>query len=203
MSGGEFGLKAMVAAGFLAAIVLMIVPENTRAAEPGDTRNLLVEAQALSRFMQRMYPRESSAAVGVTESNGIVMPYMAEIEAASERFLIPKPLIAAVIKCESNWDRLARSPKGARGLMQILPRTASETFGVPSARLWNPAINIPVGTAYLRLLAQRYDGQTMDVLAAYNAGPTRVDTRSRLPRETRGFLTCVTRWYGHYARLLQ
>ncbi len=193
----------MLAAGLLAAIAALVVPEVPRAAEPEGVRELLVEARALSRLMQRMYREEPVAAAGAAVPERAPVPYLAEIEAASRRYRIQKPLIAAVIKCESNWDRRARSPKGARGLMQVLPRTASATFGVPPALLWDPAINIPVGTAYLRLLAQRYGGRTIDVLAAYNAGPTRVDSGRRLPRETLGYRRCVGRWYGRYARQLQ
>lgn len=84
----------------------------------------------------------------------------------------------------------------------MLPRTALEDFGVRPARLWEPATNIDVGTAYLRRLAHRYRGDAADVIAAYNAGPTRVDRRSRLPRETRLYKRCVRTWHGRYARVL-
>ena len=203
MSRRACGSIPMAAAGLLAAITMLTASGIGTAAEPGDSRELLVEARALSRLMQRMYRDEPMVAAGVADSKRIPVPYLAEIEAASRRYRIPKPLIAAVIKCESNWDRWAQSPKGARGLMQVLPRTALTAFGVPPALLWDPAINIPVGAAYLRLLAQRYGGRTAEVLAAYNAGPTRVDARRRLPRETLGYQRCVGRWYGRYARLLR
>jgi soluble lytic murein transglycosylase len=87
--------------------------------------------------------------------------------------------------------------------MQVLPQTAWGTFGVRSENLWDPAINISVGTAYLRLLANRYNGNTLNVIAAYNAGPTRVDRRRKLPRETRGYVRCVRRWHPVYERALK
>ena len=87
--------------------------------------------------------------------------------------------------------------------MQVLPQTAWGTFGVRSEHLWDPAINISVGTAYLRLLANRYNGNTLNVIAAYNAGPTRVDRRRKLPRETRGYIHCVRRWHPVYERALK
>ena len=87
--------------------------------------------------------------------------------------------------------------------MQVLPQTAWRTFGVRLENLWDPAINISVGTAYLRLLANRYNGNTLNVIAAYNAGPTRVDRRQKLPRETRGYIRCVRRWHPVYERALK
>lgn len=129
-------------------------------------------------------------------------PFFTEIGEASVRYRIPRPLIAAVIKCESNWDPRARSRKGARGLMQVLPRTAERVFGVPPERLWDPATNIRVGTAYLRVLAGRYPNNTYDVVAAYNAGPTRVDRRAGLPRETRAYRLCVKSWHARYAKTI-
>ena len=83
------------------------------------------------------------------------VPYYAEIKNAAHLHRIPEPLIAAVIRCESNWDPGAESSKGARGLMQILPRTAVTVYGVGPALLWDPWTNISVGTAYLRRLADR------------------------------------------------
>ena len=84
--------------------------------------------------------------------------------------------------------------------MQVLPRTALATFGVRASRLWDPMTNIHVGTAYLRVLATRYRGNASNVIAAYNAGPSRVDRGSRLPRETRRYRACVRRWHAFYAR---
>jgi|TARA_Y100000031_G_C8072591_1_gene315778 soluble lytic murein transglycosylase len=87
--------------------------------------------------------------------------------------------------------------------MQVLPQTAQGTFGIPPSYLWDPDINIKVGTAYLRLLANRYNGKTSTVIAAYNAGPTRIDRGQTLPRETRGYIRCVKRWHPVYERALK
>ena len=89
---------------------------------------------------------------------------------------------------------------GARGLMQILPRTAMSEFGIARAALFDPVVNINVGTAYLRRLANRYEGDTATTIAAYNAGPGRIDSGRRSPRETRKFKRCVHHWFGTYNR---
>lgn len=118
---------------------------------------------------------------------------------ASLRYSIKKTVILAVIRCESNFDPMAVSAKGARGLMQIMPDTA-EDLGVDPDNLYDPATNINAGTKYIRYLANRYDGNLDTVAAAYNAGPGRVDSRRRLPLETRRYIKCVNKMYHHFSR---
>ena len=129
------------------------------------------------------------------------VPHYSDIIAsASYRYQIPTSLISAVIKCESNWKPRAVSKAGARGLMQIMPRTAKNEFQVSPASLWDPVINIYVGTAYLRLLSDRYRGNSAPAVAAYNAGPGRVESSVRLPKETQLYKRCVHRWIGIYSK---
>ena len=168
---------------------------------------LLAEARSLARLIERIDRPSAMASVAAFKTLPLPgryrVPYSEIIGRASRAYDIPEPLIAAIIKCESDWNHRARSKANARGLMQVLPQTAWGTFGVQPENLWNPAINISVGTAYLRLLANRYNGNTLNVIAAYNAGPTRVDRRRKLPRETRGYVRCVRRWHPVYERALK
>lgn len=99
---------------------------------------------------------------------------------AAEKDLDPA-LIAAVINAESGFDQHARSPAGARGLMQVTPQTAqaiaNESGGVAFqvSDLDDPQINIAYGTYHLRELLDAYDGNEVAALAAYNAGSGNVD----------------------------
>jgi soluble lytic murein transglycosylase-like protein len=81
-------------------------------------------------------------------------------------------LVRAVVQVESAYNPLARSPKGALGLMQLMPETI-RAFGVRNA--FNPAENVRAGVAYLRQLLDRYQNNESLALAAYNAGPGAVD----------------------------
>lgn len=123
--------------------------------------------------------------------------YAVHIAAASKRFDIPERWIRAVMRVESAGDLRAISPKGARGLMQIMPATWIELRD--RHRLGNdpydPRDNILAGAAYLSELHDRYGSPGF--LAAYNAGPGRYEQYLRgrpLPAETRAYVAALVRF---------
>ena len=109
-------------------------------------------------------------------------PYAVLIREAAERYRVDPRLVAAVIDVESGARPTVRSPKGAIGLMQLMPATA-QRYGVRDARrLLDPAVNIDVGTRYLSDLLSLFEGSVELALAGYNAGETAVlRHRNRVP----------------------
>jgi len=105
-------------------------------------------------------------------------------------------LVRAVVQVESGYNVWAQSPKGALGLMQLMPTTIQQ-FGVRNP--FNPLENIRAGVAYLRLLLDRYANNEVLALAAYNAGPGAVDRHGQaVPpyKETRDYVSKVNKIAG-------
>lgn len=121
------------------------------------------------------------------------------IKEASDRHNIDVDLLYSIIRAESSFKQRATSHKGARGLMQLMPRTATE-LGVKDA--YDPEQNVEGGTRYLRGLLERYDWDLVKALAAYNAGPHRVDQYKGVPpyRETRAYVAKIVREFNSKKR---
>ncbi len=116
--------------------------------------------------------------------------YDSIINEASEKYSVPKDLIKAVIKQESNYMPNAVSSKGAIGLMQVMPSTGA-LLGIEDKELLkDPYTNIMTGTKYLSQMLNRYDGRLDLSLSAYNAGPNLVDKLQRIPNidETKNYV---------------
>jgi hypothetical protein len=114
------------------------------------------------------------------------------VNAASEIYRLDPDLVNSVIRAESGFNVRAVSPKGAQGLMQLMPQTASQ-LGVQNT--FDAKANVEGGTRYLRELLERYDFDLIKALAAYNAGPERVERYGGVPPyyETRAYVARIVR----------
>jgi hypothetical protein len=114
------------------------------------------------------------------------------VNQASGRYRLDPDLVNSVIKAESGFNARAVSPKGAQGLMQLMPGTATQ-LGVPNS--FDPEANVEGGTKYLRELLERYNFDLVKALAAYNAGPQRVEKFGGVPPyyETRVYVARIVK----------
>lgn len=138
-------------------------------------------------------PEEIFVAVPVVEVAN--EPFGDLILAAAKRYAVDADLVTSIIAAESNFDPKAISPRNARGLMQLLPSTAVE-LGVKN--IFDPQENIEAGTRYLSSLLQLYKNDLALALAAYNAGPERVQLYAKhVPpfTETVSYVRRVRRTY--------
>ena len=121
-------------------------------------------------------------------------PYTELIQAAAQRYGVDPELVSSVVAMESNFNPRAVSRRDARGLMQLLPETAAR-LGVTD--VYDPRQNIEAGTRYLRQLLDHYNYDLVLTLAAYNAGPDRVQQYGGVPPflETVSYVRKVSREY--------
>jgi len=114
------------------------------------------------------------------------------VNGAGERHQIDPDFINSVIRAESGFNSRAVSKKGAQGLMQLMPGTASQ-LGVTNS--FDPNANVEAGTKYLRELLEKYNFDVAKALAAYNAGPHRVEQYRGVPPyyETRAYIARIIR----------
>jgi hypothetical protein len=119
------------------------------------------------------------------------VPFANFISESARAHGVAPELVASVIAVESNFNPNAVSWRYARGLMQLMPQTAAR-FGV--TKIFDPQQNIDAGTRYLKELMVRYNGDLSLTLAAYNAGPERVEQYRAVPpyRETQDYVRRVT-----------
>jgi hypothetical protein len=118
----------------------------------------------------------------------------AAIRDAAKAHGVDQALVRSVIKAESGFNPNSTSPRGAMGLMQLMPETARE-LGVQNS--YDPVENVQAGTRYLKMLLNRYDGDVSLALAAYNWGMGNLERRpAQMPAETRRYVEQVTRRYA-------
>jgi len=142
-------------------------------------------------------PASALIPTGVVSATAPATETLPELASRIARELSMDPkLVEAVIHVESGFDRFAVSPKGAGGLMQLMPATA-DRFQVRD--VFDPVENIRGGVRYLKLLSDRFQGDLGRVLAAYNAGEGAVERHVGIPpyRETRQYVIHVLEQYLH------
>lgn len=138
---------------------------------------------------------KSEFAKSGSAKSGPAPPLNEVVNVASAAYHLDPDLVNSVIHAESGFNAHAVSPKGARGLMQLMPGTASQ-LGVNDS--FDPQANVTGGSRYLRELLERYDFDLVKALAAYNAGPERVEQYRGVPpfRETRAYVARIVHEYN-------
>ena len=149
----------------------------------------------------RVYLRESSDAFPQSSDalprSKVSGSYADIIYKAAEKNGIAAPLLKAIIKAESNFNPRAVSKKGALGLMQIMPGNL-KSLNIQDP--FDPKQNIMGGARYLKRMMNRFGGKLPLALAAYNAGPKKVEQYQRIPpiRETENYVRRVLKYYNKY-----
>ncbi|HEX5481871.1 MAG TPA: lytic transglycosylase domain-containing protein [Terriglobia bacterium] len=190
----QHGQRQMIP--LLAALLGVILPSSL-AAQPGHI--VLIRNSRGQAVYINTSDQETAAP---KPSHSIAPPSSAEpgriqriARQAANRFKVDPRLVDAVIRTESGYDSHAVSPKGALGLMQLIPATA-ERFGVENP--FDPRQNIQGGVHYLRYLLNTFNGNVPLAVAAYNAGENSVLREGGVPRfpETVDYVQKVTARYG-------
>lgn len=169
---------------------------------PPAPRMMVVEPGFKPAFIQQV-PRVTGPLRGIAIPTApvriIPTSYDELIREIAARYGVEYALVKAVIKAESDFNRLAVSSKGARGLMQLMPATAAMH---QVRNVFLPRDNIEGGCRHLRMLLDRYGGNLPLSIAAYNAGTRRVEDAGGVPPipETRQYLARVLRYRVAYLR---
>lgn len=197
----------------LALLLVLMIPAASLATiysyidESGVVHFSNVPTEPQYRPVVRLEPRSGSAEhtgqVYIPGYSGDWQPhpdsYDQLIKKAATRYLVDPHLVKAVIRCESNFDYLAVSRKGAVGLMQLMPSTATD---MEVDDPFDPQDNINGGTRYLRKMLGLFKGNLRLALAAYNAGPSTVISIGGVPRwkETITYVQKVQYYYQVYQK---
>jgi hypothetical protein len=149
-------------------------------------------------LLSRSFTEREGIRPAKMRTENVTQAYDAAIRMAAKQHQVNPHLVKAIIRAESNFDPRAISPKGAMGLMQLMPDTAKQ-YGL--ANRSDPLSNIYAGTEHLSRLLDKFDGDLTLALAAYNAGENAV-TRygNRIPPydETREYVDRVLKYYDSY-----
>ncbi|NTW59797.1 MAG: lytic transglycosylase domain-containing protein [Nitrospirae bacterium] len=154
-----------------------------------------VHAEARGPASSSAAARPAPTSTGSRRTEDIPVSYVNIINSACERYGVDPSLVHAIVKVESDFNPFAISRKGAMGLMQLMPQTAS-TMNVRNT--FSPHENIEGGVKYLRYLLDRYEGNLSLSLAAYNSGETSVKKWGTIPpyKETQDYVKKIMQLYN-------
>ena len=185
---------ALLAVGLVLTLAAGVGAAETFKVEAPDG-TLHVTNAPTDPLYQRMGFTSGSQSGFLRLPEGDTGPYLQEIRDAAERHGVPMRLVSAVIRAESGFNARAVSRNGARGLMQLMPGTAS-MLGVRDS--FDPRENIDGGVRHLRGLIDRFPDNLLLALAAYNAGERAVVQHRGVPPypETQQYVTKVMGFYG-------
>jgi hypothetical protein len=191
-----------IAIGLLVSIADVKLPAET-SQDPivGATRSPAEEPGTIPGsdgvFSEASDRPDSSAFPSIPAREPAFEPLDLFVHQAAGRYDVDFNLIYAIISAESQFNPRARSKKGAKGMMQLMPITADE---LDVDDIYDPEENIDAGVRYFRILLDRFEGDVELALAAYNAGPKKVIRHDGVPpyRQTRTF---ISRVFDYYAAL--
>lgn len=187
------------------ADVLELGPDGARwvagplAGAPAVSDPALIEAAAAAPFVvEGLIVPDHVIADPARHAAGVPLRYAAKINELAARFDLSPSLLEALVWQESRWRENAASPVGAQGLAQLMPGTA-RYLGVDSR---DPFQNLEGGARYLREQLDRFDGDLEKALAAYNAGPGRVERAGGIPniRETKHYVAAIMGRLANHSR---
>ena len=163
--------------------------EKSKSAVPHAKRGVLGEITLISDAIRAEFFSEE-------------VPYGALIYEKAKKYDVDPALVAAVIEQESKFRPRAKSPVGARGLMQLMPRTGR---WMGARNLYDPEQNIDAGVKYIKYLNERFDGDLKKTIAAYNGGEGNVMRYRGVPpfRETRQYVKKVMKNYDKHTKRLE
>lgn len=181
------------------ADVLEITPDGARWVAGGPPQIAVQPANAVVPQESGVVVPDHIVADTQAHAAGIPPQYAAKIAELAQRFDLSPALLEAVVWQESRWREGAVSPAGARGLAQLMPGTARYLGVDPD----DPMQNLEGGARYLREQLDRFDGDLEKALAAYNAGPGRVERADGIPniRETKQYVAAILGRLANHSRV--
>jgi len=195
-----FGMATMASAAELAVLQNGFTIRHERHEIVGETTRLYT-GDSTESFIEvptaqiASYAPDDAPAVAVAASEEKKLDMNALLKDAGAKHGLDPDFLSSVVHAESGFNVRAVSPKGARGLMQLMPKTA-EDLGVKDS--FDPEANVDAGTRYLRALLDLYNGDVPKALAAYNAGVRRVAQYGGIPpyAETHAYVARIIREYN-------